>query len=61
MEGAHGPDVSALVCAALASGNGIPVNGDGVEVQFLLAVQKATEGDQTVAEGVKHPLLPDTA
>lgn len=57
MEGAHGSDVSALVGSSFASGDGVAVDGDAVEVKFLLTSEEATEGDQSVTKGVKHPLF----
>lgn len=60
MVGAHRSNVSALVGAPLTAGNGVSIDGDGLEGQLCLAAREATESYGSVPEDIENPLLPDS-
>lgn len=53
----HWADISPLICSTLASGDWVPINGDGIEVQFLFATKKHAESNGAITVGIQQPLL----
>lgn len=57
MVATHGTDVVSSIGSSLTSGDGEPVNSDGVERQSLSTSKEAAKRDFSIPEGLEKPRL----